>query len=128
MKFIALRKFLGLEVIEDLTPSEQEVFDIVTKMCYHSDSNLLIAPDSGKYFVENTKFNYFVVITLTTIRITNHKFDREIPMALYHLESLIEIFIKKVEEDRSKMELEMFGNSLIMLQSISKSLDQKENE
>jgi hypothetical protein len=70
----------------------------------------LIAPNSVKVILWNTKFNWRTYFAL--IRIANHKFDRN-THGIISFRSLIEIFIKKVEED-SKMELEMFGNSLII--------------
>ena len=122
--YTSMKNELGIGKPRPLSEEKQLIYDIVKKLCSHSKSNLVMAPRSNKYLIENKQENYFCIITLDNIRITNHNFYKEITLELKHLEALIEIFKDKVEEDRSRMENEAFNNNIELLNKISESLNE----
>ena len=105
-----------------LSEEKQLIYDIVRQLCNHPASKLVIYPQAYEYFIENLEHNYFCVISLDSIKITNHVFYKEIVLELTHLEALIAIFLEAVKSDRDRMKQEGFDNSIELLKKISNSL------
>ena len=55
-------------------PKEQLILDIVTNLCEQSDTDIKMAPISGRYFLVNKRLEYWVRVWGDGITITNHKF------------------------------------------------------
>ena len=56
---------------------EQLIFNIVTNLCEQSDTEIKMAPISGRYFLVNKRLEYWVRLWEEGITITNHKTPRK---------------------------------------------------
>ena len=102
--------------------TEVLISDIVNLMCDQEDTDFMMSPIVGKYYITNKRMEYYIVINDFHIAITNHKFSFERSIS----DKFSTIILRKVKEcmniDREAFEKEVFRNQLDLLSDIKFSL------
>jgi hypothetical protein len=105
-------------------PNEKEklILDIVTNLCQHSDTEILMAPLSGRYYLINKKLEYWVRVYDNGITITNHKFTYSNTSPEIFQDMIIELVVHAIEKNRDEFETAVFQNELQLLENIATSI------
>jgi hypothetical protein len=105
-------------------PNEKEklILDIVTNLCQHSDTEILMAPLSGRYYLINKKLEYWVRVYDNGITITNHKFTYSNTSPQIFQDMIIELVVHAIEKNRDEFETAVFQNELQLLENIATSI------
>jgi hypothetical protein len=97
---------------------EQIILDIVKNLCEQSDTDIKMAPISGRYFLVNKRLEYWVRIWEDGITITNHKFTFT-NSALQSFQSVVVGVVESaIEKSRDEFEEAVFQNEVELLQNI----------
>ena len=108
-----------------LNKKEQLIVDIITQLCEDEDTDIKVAPITGRYFLINKKMEYWVRINECEVSITNHKFTLNyIGIPDYH-NRLVSIVMGAVEKARDVFEQTVFQNEVELLENIRASLKGK---
>ena len=105
-----------------LGETEQLLLDIVNLMCEQEDTDFMMAPTVGKYYVSNRRMEYYIVINDFGIAITNHKFSFERSISSNFSTILINRVQQSMDIDREAFEKDVFRNQLDLLSDIKVSL------
>lgn len=105
-----------------LGETEQLLSDIVNLMCEQEDTDFMMAPTVGKYYVSNRRMEYYIVVNDFGIAITNHKFSFERSITSAFSAILIKRVQKSMDIDRAEFEKDVFQNQLDLLGDIKVSL------
>jgi hypothetical protein len=105
-----------------LGETEQLLSDIVNLMCEQEDTDFMMAPTVGKYYVSNRRMEYYIVINDFGIAITNHKFSFERSISSNFSSLLINRVQQSMDIDREAFEKDVFRNQLDLLEDIKVSL------
>lgn len=101
-------------------PNEKEVLiiSIIKEMCSQSDTDIMMAPISGRYFIVNKRLEYWVRLWEDGVTITNHKFtfSNSSPQAFQSI--LIKEVEKAIEKSRDEFEKTVFQNEVQLLENI----------
>jgi hypothetical protein len=108
-----------------LGETEQLLSDIVNLMCEQEDTDFMMAPTVGKYYVSNRRMEYYIVINDFGIAITNHKFSFERSISSNFSSLLIKRVQESMDIDREAFEKDVFRNQLDLLSDIKVNLLQK---
>jgi hypothetical protein len=108
-----------------LNPKEQLILDIITSLCGHLDTEIKMAPLTGRYFLVNKKLQYWVRIWEDGMTITNHKFTFSHSSPQLFQSKLVRIVEAAIEKSRDEFESAIFQNEVELLQSISDSITNK---
>jgi hypothetical protein len=105
-------------------PNEKEklILDIVTNLCQHSDTEILMAPLSGRYYLINKKLEYWVRVYDNGITITNHKFTYSNTSPQIFQDMIVELVVHAIEKNRDEFETAVFQNELQLLENIATSI------
>jgi hypothetical protein len=105
-------------------PNEKEklILDIVTNLCQHSDTEILMAPLSGRYYLINKKLEYWMRVYDNGITITNHKFTYSNTSPQIFQDMIIELVVHAIEKNRDEFETTVFKNELELLENIATSI------
>lgn len=132
MKHIMRRFFqkIGIFIIrsffqynkERLTPTQLEASIIFKKLILNSDTDMLISPISGKYYLKNVNKNILIVMSASNISIINHIFGYDVSIPSHLHDKLKEIFEEEVENRRWDMEEEYRKNVRHSLKQVLKGL------
>jgi hypothetical protein len=108
-----------------LNEKEQLIFNIVQNLCDQSDTDILMAPLSGRYYIVNKRLEYWVRLFDDGVTITNHKFtfSNTSPQGFQHM--LIKIVEAAIEKSRDEFERTIFQNELQLLENIFYSIKNK---
>jgi len=116
---------------ETISPSykpnekEQLILDVVENMCNQSDTDIKMAPLSGRYYLVNKRLEYWIKIYDNGITITNHKFT----FSHYAAQAYQDLIIRKVEaaieKSRDEFEAAIFQNEIELLENINASIKNK---
>lgn len=106
-------------------PKEQLILDIVTNLCEQSDTEIKMAPLSGRYFLVNKRLEYWVRIWEDGITITNHKFTFSNTSLQSFQAIVIKIVEKAIEKSRNEFEEAVFQNEIELLSNISFNIKNK---
>ncbi len=124
------QSFLG-KVTEKFFPpkplnrKEELIVEIIETLCGDEDTDIKVAPVSGRYFLINKKMEYWVRINEFEVSITNHKFTLNyIGTPNYH-SKLVEVVRGAVEKARDIFEKTVFENEVELLENIKFSLTNK---
>jgi hypothetical protein len=101
---------------------QQVMYNIVQKLCANQTSIVTVAPGTGHYYVENKANGYFIVLSESSIKITNHKFYLVRHFDFKIMKPLLEQVLKRIETDCANMENEIFSNELDLLYNIENSI------
>ena len=106
-------------------PKEQLILDIVNNLCAQSDTDILMAPLSGRYYIINKRLEYWVRLWDDGITITNHKFTFS-NTALQSFQAIvIKIVENAIEKSRDEFETAVFQNEVELLENIAVSIKSK---
>jgi|694.fasta_scaffold108630_7 hypothetical protein len=105
-----------------LGETEQLLSDIVNLMCEQEDTDFMMSPGFGKYYVSNRRMEYYIVINDFYIAITNHKFSFERSISSNFSTILINRVQESMDIDREAFEKDVFRNQLDLLEDIKVSL------
>jgi hypothetical protein len=109
-----------------LNSKEQLIFEVVKNLCGHSDTEILMAPISGRYYIVNKRLEYWVRVYDNGITITNHKFTFSNTSPQMFQDMIIEIVVNAIEKSRDEFETAVFQNEVELLENISNDIAQKQ--
>jgi hypothetical protein len=104
---------------------EQLILDIITNLCEQSDTEIKMAPISGRYFLVNKRLEYWLRIGDDGITITNHKFTYSNMSPQQYQTILIEIVERAIEVSRNEFETAVFQNEVELLENIVTNIKNK---
>jgi hypothetical protein len=115
------------KIIPKYKPNEKEklILDIVTNLCEQNDTEIKMAPISGRYYLVNKRLEYWVRIWEDGITITNHKFTFTNTALQSFQEGVIKIVENAIEKSRDEFEQAVFQNEIELLQNISVNIKTK---
>jgi hypothetical protein len=97
---------------------EQLIMDIVTNLCEQHDTNIKMAPISGRYFLVNKRLEYWVKIGDDGITITNHRFTYSNMSPQQFQTIVIKAVENAIEKSRNEFEAAVFQNEVELLENI----------
>ena len=106
-------------------PKEQLILDIVTNLCEQSDTDIKMAPISGRYFLVNKRLEYWVRVWEDGITITNHKFTFTNSALQSFQSKVINIVEASIEKSRDEFEQAVFQNEVELLENIISNIKNK---
>lgn len=106
-------------------PKEQLILDIVTHLCEQSDTDIKMAPISGRYFLVNKRLEYWVRVWEDGITITNHKFTFTNSALQSFQSKVINIVEAAIEKSRDEFEEAVFQNEVDLLENIITNIKSK---
>ncbi len=104
---------------------EQLILDIVTNLCEQSDTDIKMAPISGRYFLVNKRLEYWVRLWEDGITITNHKFTFTNTSLQSFQAVIINVVEKAIENSRDEFETAVFQNEVELLENIITNIKNK---
>jgi len=104
---------------------EQLIMDIVTNLCEQHDTDIKMAPISGRYFLVNKRLEYWLRIGDDGITITNHKFTYSNMSPQQYQTILIQIVERAIEASRTEFEIAVFQNEVELLENIVTNIKNK---
>ena len=112
------------KIIPKYKPNEKEklILDVINNLCEHPDTDIQMAPISGRYFLVNKRLEYWVKIGDDGINITNHKFTYSNISPQMFQDMAIKLVINAIEKSRDEFEAAVFQNELELLENISASI------
>jgi hypothetical protein len=108
-----------------LNPKEQLILEIVTHLCEQSDTDIKMAPISGRYFLVNKRLEYWVRLWEDGITITNHKFTFTNSALQSFQSKVINIVEATIEKSRDEFEQAVFQNEVDLLENIISNIKNK---
>jgi hypothetical protein len=104
---------------------EQLIMDIVTNLCKQSDTEIKMAPISGRYFLVNKRLEYWLRIGDDGITITNHKFTYSNMSPQQFQTIVIKVVEAAIEVSRNEFETAVFQNEVELLENIVTNIKNK---
>jgi hypothetical protein len=104
---------------------EQLILDVVAHLCEQSDTDIKMAPISGRYFLVNKRLEYWVRIWEDGITITNHKFTFTNSALQSFQYEVIAIVEAAIEKSRDEFETAVFQNEVELLENIISNIKNK---
>lgn len=108
-----------------LNKKEELILDIVRNLCEQSDTDIQMAPISGRYFLVNKRLEYWVKIGDDGINITNHKFTYSNISPQMFQDMAIKLVINAIEKSRDEFEAAVFQNEVELLENIITNIKSK---
>ena len=90
------------KIIPKYKPNEKEklILDVINNLCEHPDTDIQMAPISGRYFLVNKRLEYWVKLGDDGINITNHKFTYSNISPQMFQDMAIKLVINAIEKSR----------------------------
>jgi hypothetical protein len=104
---------------------EQLILDIVTNLCEQSDTDIKMAPISGRYFLVNKRLEYWVRLWEDGITITNHRFTFTNTSLQSFQSIVINVVENAIEKSRNEFETAVFQNEVELLENIITNIKNK---
>jgi hypothetical protein len=104
---------------------EKLILEVVSNLCKESDTDILMAPISGRYYLLNKRLEYWVKIYDNGITITNHKFTFSNTSPQIFQDMVIEIVVNAIEKSRDEFEKAVFQNEVELLENIVANIKHK---
>jgi hypothetical protein len=101
-----------------MNEKEQLTFDVIKMLCEQPDTDLKIAPLTGRYFMTNKRLSYWAKVEDFSVSITNHKFTLTNTINAEYQKLITAMVNEFVEADRTEFEQTIFQNEVELLQSI----------
>jgi len=108
-----------------LNEKEQLILDIVNNLCEQSDTDIKMAPLSGRYYIVNKKLEYWVRVYDNGITITNHKFTFSNTSPQEFQNMVIKLVEATIEKSRDAFETTVFQNEVELLENIISNIKSK---
>ena len=97
---------------------EKLTYDVIKMLCEQSDTDLKIAPLTGRYFMVNKRLSYWAKVEDFSVSITNHKFTLTNTVNSEYQKILVEMVNQFIEADRNEFEETIFQNEVELLENI----------
>lgn len=97
---------------------EQLTYDVIKMLCEQPDTDLKIAPLTGRYFMVNKRLSYWAKVEDFSVSITNHKFTLTNTVNSEYQKLLVEMINIFIEADRNEFEETVFQNEVELLENI----------
>jgi hypothetical protein len=112
------------KLIPPYKPNQKEelILDIVQKLCDQSDTDIRMAPITGRYYIVNKRLQYWVRLSEDAVSITNHKFTFSNYSPQVFQTHLIKIVQNVIESHRNDFETTVFQNEVELLENISNNI------
>lgn len=117
-------EWLKDKVLPKYTPNKKEelILDIVQKLCDQPDTDIRMAPITGRYYIVNKRLQYWVRLSEDAVSITNHKFTFSNYSPQVFQTHLIKIVQNVIETHRNDFETTVFQNEVELLENISNNI------
>jgi hypothetical protein len=112
--------WLKERMIPKYKPNEKEqlILEVITNLCEQSDTDILMAPLSGRYYIVNKRLEYWVRVYDDGVTITNHKFTFSNSALQTFQGIVIKIVENAIEKSRDEFETAVFQNEVELLENI----------
>jgi len=100
---------------------------ICKRLVENPEATLLMSPLSGKRYIKLDKEQIFVIISNHSVQIINHVYSYTIPMEGRVLNKTLDVFDRRMEDTRNKMERDITSNIQKSLNQIKKDLENNVN-
>lgn len=97
---------------------EELTYNVIKMLCEQSDTDLKIAPLTGRYFMVNKRLSYWAKVEDFSVSITNHKFTLTNTVNSEYQKLLVEMVNQFIEADRNEFEETIFQNEVELLENI----------
>jgi len=101
-----------------MNEKEKLTYDVIKMLCEQSDTDLKIAPLTGRYFMVNKRLSYWAKVEDFSVSITNHKFTLTNTINSEYQRIVVEMVNQFVEADRNEFEETIFQNEVELLENI----------
>jgi len=101
-----------------MNEKEQLTYDVIKMLCDQNDTELKVAPLTGRYFLINKRLSYWAKVEDFSVSITNHKFTLTNTITSEYQKVLSEMVGEYVEADRNEFEQTIFQNEVELLENI----------
>ncbi len=101
-----------------MNEKEKLTYDVIKMLCEQDDTDLKVAPLTGRYFLINKRLSYWAKVEDFSVSITNHKFTLTNTITSEYQKVLSEMVGEYVEADRNEFEQTVFQNEVELLENI----------
>jgi hypothetical protein len=121
-------------ILEKLNPKyvpnkkEQLILKIIENLCNQPDTDIRMAPISGRYYIINKRLKYWVRIYDDGISITNHTFTFSNHAVQMFQAMVVKIVQNTIEVHRTQFESTVFQNEVELLENIINNIENKKYE
>jgi len=108
-----------------MNEKETLTYDVIKMLCEQPDTDLKIAPLTGRYFMVNKRLSYWAKVEDFSVSITNHKFTLTNTINSEYQKKLVEMVNMFIEADRNEFEETVFQNEVELLENIISNIKTK---
>jgi hypothetical protein len=101
-----------------MNEKEKLTYDVIKMLCDQNDTDLKVAPLTGRYFLINKRLSYWAKVEDFSVSITNHKFTLTNTITSEYQKALSKMVGEYVEADRNEFEQTIFQNEVELLENI----------
>jgi hypothetical protein len=101
-----------------MNEKEKLTYDVIKMLCDQNDTDLKVAPLTGRYFLINKRLSYWAKVEDFSVSITNHKFTLTNTITSEYQKVLSKMVGEYVEADRNEFEQTIFQNEVELLGNI----------
>jgi hypothetical protein len=101
-----------------MNEKEKLTYDVIKMLCEQKDTDLKIAPLTGRYFMVNKRLSYWAKVEDFSVSITNHKFTLTNTISSEYNKALSKMVNQFIEADRNEFEQTVFQNEVELLENI----------
>ncbi len=105
-----------------MNEKEKLTYDVIKMLCEQSDTDLKIAPLTGRYFMINKRLSYWATVEDFSVSITNHKFTLTNTINNEYQKLLSNMVSEFIEADRNEFEETIFQNEVDLLETIKSNI------
>mgnify|MGYP000730100861 CR=1 FL=1 len=106
-----------------MNEKEKLTYDVIKMLCEQSDTDLKIAPLTGRYFMINKRLSYWAKVEDFSVSITNHKFTLTNTISSEYNKALSKMVNEFIEADRNEFEETVFQNEVELLENIKSNIN-----
>ena len=120
----ALRSKIKNQIFPPYKMNEKEslTYDVIKMLCEQSDTDLKIAPLTGRYFMVNKRLSYWAKVEDFSVSITNHRFTLTNTINSEYQKKLVSLVTEFIEADRNEFEETIFQNEVELLENIKSNI------
>lgn len=104
------------------SPKEEQIKNIIKNLLENPETTKLMDPLTTHYYLDNRSLEYFILVTYSFVKITNHKFYYTENINTRFAEDLEKTIKAAISKDRKRMEQEMFKNEHDLLDKIHQKI------
>ena len=108
-----------------MNEKETLTYDVIKMLCEQSDTDLKIAPLTGRYFMVNKRLSYWAKVEDFSVSINKNKFTLTNTINSEYKKKLVEMVNMFIEADRNEFEETVFQNEVELLENIISNIKTK---